>query len=52
MNMLNEKMANKKIVAPRAASYKPQIHVSIGQNVNVKIKSRKTNLLGRENEFL
>jgi len=50
--MLNEKIANKKIVAPRAASYKPWIYVSIGQNINVKIKARKTNLRGGENEFL
>ena len=49
MNMLNEKIANKKSVAPRAASYKSQIHVKLGPNINVKIKARKTNLRGGEN---
>ena len=52
MNMLNEKTANKKIFAAVAASYKPQIDVYTGQNVNVKIKSRKTKFRGGENEFL
>lgn len=52
MNMLNEKTAYKKTDAPIAASYKPQIYVCIGENINVNIKSRKKNVRGRENDFL